>query len=313
MAIGIWLRFLFYTSVYIQCLVINRVFCDWSYGNTTKWDKTWKHCAGMHQSPLNIIDSEAATLTRAIKLSFENFATPMEVNLTNNGKTAILQLPSGSNVSVTGNRLYIDNHYKLEQVHFHWGDAHSGSEHKINGESASMEVHLVHYNLKYKSFKNAREKSDGILLLSTLVDVSTDVSQNSFWKDISDKVSEVINPGLKVKLKDVMFINFLPQSRDDYYLYKGSFTTPPCFETVTWVVFKERLQMPEEYQQRFKDLITTSSSGRHIALTSNIRPVKPLNSRTVLKTFQCEYWKYCTKYCKSNYSPCTSLIKSFNQ
>ena len=295
MTVGIWQRFLlyyFYTSVYIQYLVINGVYCDWSYDNATEWGKTWKQCAGKLQSPINIVDSEVATLPNYIKLTFsENFATLMDVNLTNSGKTAILALPSSNNVSVSGNRLYINSHYKLEQVHFHWGDAHSGSEHKINGKSASMEVLLVHYNSKYISFKAARKSSDGILVLSTLVDVSTNVSQNSFWRDISDKVSDVKNPGSKTKLKDVKLSHFLPQNRDDYYLYKGSFTTPPCFETVSWVVFKERLLIPEEYQQRFRSLKTTASGGGHVTLSSNVRAVQPLNSRTVIKTFQCKYCK----------------------
>ena len=268
-------------------MVIDRVYCDWSYKNTTEWGKTWKQCAGKLQSPINIVDSEVATLPNYIKLTFsENFATLMDVDLTNSGKTAILALPSSSNISVSGNRLYINSHYKLEQVHFHWGDAHSGSEHKINSKSASMEVHLIHYNAKYESFKTARNFFDGILVLSTLVDVSTNVSQNSFWMDISDKVSDAKNPGSKTKLKDIKFINFLPQNKDDYYLYKGSFTTPPCFETVSWVVFKERLLIPEEYQQRFRSLKTTTSSRGYVALSSNIRAVKPLNSRTVIKTFQ---------------------------
>jgi carbonic anhydrase len=269
---------------------MNSVFCDWSYGNTTKWDETWKHCAGLYQSPLNIIDSQAATFTKQVTLCFENFVTPIEADLTNNGKTAKLELPSSANVSVIGNRLYINNHYKLEEVHFHWhiGDAVSGSEHKINGKSASMEVHLVHYNLKYTRFETAKEKYDGVLVLSVLVDVSTNVSQNSFWSAFSDKLAVVRSPGSKTKLR-IKFSNFLPRNRDDFYLYKGSLTSPPCFETVTWVVYKERLLIPEEYLQRFWALRTANASGGSQVLASNIRPVKPLNSRIVLKTFQCEY------------------------
>ena len=293
-----WPRFVFSTVLYIQCLLINRIYCDrnWSYGNTTKWDKTWKNCAGMFQSPINILDSEAATLPNHSifdsKLTFsENFSVSMEVNIINSGKTVILQMPSGSNISVSGNILYIKNHYKLKQVHFHWGNIHSGSEHKINSKGASMEIHLVHYNSKYKSYETAKKYFDGILVLSTLVDVSTDVSQNSIWKNISDKVSDVKDPGSRTNLKDVKIINFLPHNRDDYYLYKGSFTTPPCSETVSWVVFRDRLLIPEEYQNRFRSLKTTSKSGKQVTLLSNIRAVKPLNSRTVLKTFQCEYYK----------------------
>ena len=276
---GISPRYILY-GVYLKCLVMNSVLCEWSYENTSEWDKKWKKCAGMHQSPLNIIDFEAATLTSHVTLSFPNFSTPVQADLTNNGRTAKLTPSSGASASVTGNRLYINNHYKLEEVHFHWD-----SEHKINGKSASMEVHLVNYNSKYTSFEAAKTELDGVLVLAVLVDVSTNVSLNSFWNNFTNSLVDVRDPGLSTTLKNLKFINFLPVGKDAFYLYKGSFTTPPCFETVTWVVFKEHLLMPQEYLVRFKDLRTNDGNGNLVRLASNNRAVQALNSRTVLKTF----------------------------
>ncbi|XP_028401957.1 uncharacterized protein LOC114524927 [Dendronephthya gigantea] len=273
--------------IYIQCSVVKSVFCDeWSYGNTKRWKELWKDCGGKHQSPVNIIDAEAVTLRKRIALTFNNFSTSLSASLVNNGKTAKLTLLSKSKLSVSGNRLYIKSLYTLDEVHFHWNDnLHSGSEHKIDGKSSSLEVHMVHYKMDYASFKTARTKPDGVLVLSILVDVSTNVSQNSFWKEITDGVTMVMDPGSKTQLQNVRFSDFLPRNTDDFYFYKGSFTTPPCFETVTWILFKEKLLIPEEYLQKFWDLKTNGSAGQEL-LTSNIRPVRPLNSRTVLKTFQ---------------------------
>ena len=280
---GTWLRYVSYV-MYLKCLVINSVLSDWSYEDTTKWDKKWKICAGNYQSPLNIIDSAAATLPSHVALSFHSFATPVKCDLTNNGKTAKLTIPSGANASVTGSRLYINNTYKLEEVHFHWG-----SEHRINGKTASMEVQLVNYNSMYTSFDAAKKESDGVLVLAVLVDVSTDVSLNSFWNDFTDSLADVQKPGLGTTVENVRLVNFLPTSKDVFYLYKGSFTTPPCFETITWVVFERHLLMPQEYLERFKALMTNGGNGSLVRLASNNREVKPLNSRTVLKTFSSEY------------------------
>ena len=41
----------------------------------------------------------------------------------------------------------LQNEYKIENFHFHWGSDNScGSEHLLEGKSFAAEVHVVHYN-----------------------------------------------------------------------------------------------------------------------------------------------------------------------
>ena len=38
---------------------------------------------------------------------------------------------------------------------------------------------------------------------------------------------------------------FLPEDRTDYWTYLGSLTTPPCYEFVTWIIFRDPIEMSE--------------------------------------------------------------------
>ena len=62
--------------------------------------------------------------------------------------------------------------YLLVQTHWHWGpDDTLGSEHTIEGRKFPLEVHMVHYNEKYKDMEEASNHVDGIAVNAIMYEV----------------------------------------------------------------------------------------------------------------------------------------------
>ena len=56
----------------------------------------------------------------------------------------------------------------------------------------------------------------------------------------------------------ITLASFLPKDIDVYYTYKGSLTTPPCSEVVTWILFSTPVQI--SFKQVMKFSVTYFSS-----------------------------------------------------
>ncbi|WAR30540.1 CAH2-like protein, partial [Mya arenaria] len=192
-----------------------------------------------------------------------NYTPESEVKLVNNGHSIMCQITKKG--VLTGGPLGKDE-YRLEQFHLHWGaEDGRGSEHTVDGKMYASEVrysyvntlHLVHWNAtKYSSFADAVQKPDGLAVLGIFI--TPGVACNQF-KVISDNCANT----------------------NDYWTYLGSLTTPPLFESVTWIVFKEPVEYSKEQLSALRNLVDSDDNP----MQDNYRPPAPLKQRKVKKTF----------------------------
>ena len=52
-------------------------------------------------------------------------------------------------------------------------------------------------------------------------------------------------------MRQPAIITFFPEDTTRYWNYSGSLTTPPCFESVNWIVFKEPIEVSEKQVMRW--------------------------------------------------------------
>lgn len=194
---------------------------------------------GRNQSPIDISGAVDADLEELI-LDYPNRGIVGEVN---NGHTIQENLKPGNFITIQGQK------YEAKQFHFH-----SPSEHRIDGRSFPLEVHIVHSN-----------PDDQLAVLGLMFDEG---DENSMLNQLNG-----FRPvGLPPYTGPVDY-NLLITSRNEYYAYNGSLTTPPCSEGVTWVVLKNPVTASREQIDRFHDAMGADTN----------RPIQPRNARTILE------------------------------
>ncbi|XP_054711672.1 carbonic anhydrase 7-like [Uloborus diversus] len=257
---------------------------NWNYEDKTgpdHWPKMFKKCGGARQSPINIINSEVDLNDELDAFEFDNYDDPLvDARIENNGHT-IQVSPGSKDPPRTIDEGGMDDQYQFLQLHFHWGsDSKKGSEHLIDGSSFPLEMHFVHINKNYKTKEKALQKEDGLAVLAVLFKL--DDEDNPALTPIIDKLDDVRQEGSKADLDDAFTLeSLLPDDLMPYYRYKGSLTTPPCSEAVTWTVFKDFVPISEKQLQLFRNVKEEDEGEPAESLVDNFRPVQELHGRVV--------------------------------
>ncbi|KAI8424553.1 hypothetical protein MSG28_003010 [Choristoneura fumiferana] len=134
----------------------------------------------------------------------------------------------------------------------------------------AAECHFVHYNSKYESMEAAVGHADGLAVVGFLLEAD-DAPNPTF-----DKLVEGLD-GIQKRDQTVQVTaeSLSWMDRDDlhegsYVTYKGSLTTPPYTECVTWIIYEKPVQIGTEQLGLLRQLEGLDSKP----IDRNVRPTQ---------------------------------------
>ena len=220
---------------------------NWEYGGVDgpdEWAKLcvdYTPCGGSMQSP---IDLKAAVNDQALTAIAQTYVST-STHIVNNGHTLEFNCDAGSSLSLAGDS------YQLVQFH-----THTHSEHTLNGVKLPMEMHFVHKN----------SATGKLAVIGVFVKAGV---ENATLKKIASKLPTAKNATFDDAALTFSASNFMPVNQS-YFTYSGSLTTPPCSETVTWMVMEQAIEASADQIKSFETIEKV-----------NARPIQPLGSRTI--------------------------------
>ncbi len=219
---------------------------QWSYsgkGGPSHWGSLkaeYTACGkGKRQSPIDISNASKAELGQ---LHFK-YRKSLSLTILNNGHVIQINQRKGSVLHLDGTE------YGLLQIHFH-----SPSEHTIDNKSYPMEAHFVH-----------SDKDGNLAVVGVMISVgSHNAALDTIWPVLPKTKS-------KEKLNIKYEIAKLLPADKSYYRYAGSLTTPPCTESVTWLVLKDSIEISKDQLKSYRNIFHKTN-----------RPIQKRNNRLIL-------------------------------
>uniref|UniRef100_A0A8C0GAQ6 Carbonic anhydrase n=1 Tax=Chelonoidis abingdonii TaxID=106734 RepID=A0A8C0GAQ6_CHEAB len=238
------------------------------------WPKKYPFCGGVFQSPIDFHNDilQYDTTLLPLELVGYNVSSTDHFMLTNNGHSVRMSLfPT----------MHIRNlpfQYTATQLHLHWGNRNKpeGSEHTVSGRHFAAELHIVHYNSdKYPDVTAAIDKSDGLAVLAILIEVRCMSCAFSIVNNVA------LVPGFDIQ-------ELLPDQLDEYYRYEGSLTTPPCYPSVLWTVFRHPVKVSEEQLLALETALycTQPNDPAPLEMVNNFRHIQKFDERLVSVSFR---------------------------
>jgi carbonic anhydrase len=262
---------------------------------------------GLHQSPVDIITNDVEYDGHLLRTAIQTHYIPASCHtLVNTGHSIQVNVDGAKGSGYLSSWLEggpYRHRYQLQQFHFHWGKTNTtGSEHLLDGKGFAGELHLVHWNTElFSSFSEASTSANGLAVLAVFFKVGKEhkhlnkltrllLSQSVSYSGDSVEISGGFDPAV-----------LIPGNRSNYFTYSGSLTTPPCHESVRFVVFNDPIEVSAQQINVLRQMYTIKRSQQHqhqhqrrndgghdgtdCRMACNCRPVQPLNDRKIIASF----------------------------
>ncbi|XP_074901640.1 carbonic anhydrase 12 [Buteo buteo] len=259
----------------------------WSYigpDGEKAWPKKYPFCGGVFQSPIDFHKDILQYDSNLLPLEFIGYNVPStdQFTLTNNGHSVKMYL------SPTMCIRNLPFEYTASQLHLHWGNRNKseGSEHTVSGKHFAAELHVVHYNSeKYPDITAAMDKVDGLAVLAVLLEIGP---FNPSYEKIFRHFRNVKYKDQMVQVPGFNIQELLPDRLDEYYRYEGSLTTPPCYPSVLWTVFRHPVKISQEQLLALETAMycTESDDPEPLEMVDNFRNVQEFHERLVFISFR---------------------------
>lgn len=141
-----------------------------------------------------------------------------------------------------------------------------------------MEAHFVFYNSLYQTVEEAKSIKNGLAVLALFYDITESYRETS--NPFVQYLNNVIQPNTEFRLtypRTFSIKEMMGVSNWNFIFYRGSLTTPPCSESVIWIVALNPIPIHNDEMLEFRKL--KSSEG---SMIQNFRPIQKLNQRILI-------------------------------
>ena len=228
---------------------------EWGYSGEdgpTRWaslSPAYAACA--HDGTQSPIDLSVASDEKTGRIQLDYRPTSLRIahhehvtDIVDNGHTLQVTVEEGSQLTTDRDV------YELKQFHFH-----TPSEHTVDGEHHSMEMHLVH------------QSASGTF--AVVAGFFVEGARNENLQRLIEHFPAA--RGETVHRPDVTIDPAVHLAAEaPSYAYLGSFTTPPCTESVEWFLMRSPVTASRDQLAAFE-----------AKLDHNNRPIQPTGSRAI--------------------------------